>query len=225
VDLGIQGFRFDVINLISKNKYDNDPNKDGKQYYTDGKKVTTYLKELLSFVPSTNKNIFTVGELSSTTPQKLAEYTQRNQNLLTCAFFFKHLYLDKSPNIKFDYHKPDFKLFFDHIKKWYLLVNNKNGCMASVLNNHDQPRSLSRFIQEPKFYKVGAKMLFGFMSSLDGIPFIYQGEEIGMLNPWFENIKDYRDTESITYIKSKKLTKPTIGLQHLSRDNARTPMQ
>ena len=223
IDLGIKGFRFDVINLISKNEYKDDLQSDGRKFYTDGINVHKYIKELSSKFPN-DIDFLTVGELSSTTVKDTIEYANNKKTELDSVFTFHHLKVDYDGLNKFIDKKPDIKQLHKIMKEWFTKVSDAGSKMATFLNNHDQPRSVSRFIN--KEYRIqGAKMLFAFTSSLPGIPYIYQGEEIGMENVDFKNQEDFRDVETLNYFKNNNLKNIPNGILQKSRDNSRTPMQ
>ncbi|AAT27549.1 alpha,alpha-phosphotrehalase [[Mycoplasma] mobile] len=222
INLGVKGFRFDVINLISKSNF-NEDETDGRKFYTDGKKVEDYLQELRNEFPKEG-DFLTVGELSSTTMQKASIYSNLDKKRLDSAFTFHHLKIDYDEKGKFIYKKPDIKKLNEIFDTSFTETQKLNGYLAVFLNNHDQPRAVSRFIDE-EFHNVGAKMLGMLTLSLPGDTYIYQGEEIGMKNPNFENKEDYKDVETLNYFKELKLEKANDGIKQKSRDNSRTPMQ
>lgn len=222
LNLGIKGFRFDVINLISKSTYIEDET-DGRKFYTDGPKVHDYLKELRTWFPI-DEDFLTVGELSSTNVKDASKYSHKNKEELDSVFMFYHLKIDYDKKGKFIYKKPNIRELNDVLKFWFENSTQLGGNLASFLNNHDQPRSVSRFIDK-NFHSEGAKMLCALMLSLPGDFYLFQGEEIAMENPYFENKRDYRDVETLNHFLKINSTKATRGIKQKSRDNSRTPMQ
>lgn len=224
IDLGVKGFRFDVINLISKNEFKDDFDGDGRKYYTNGPKVHEYLKEIVKeFANETD--FLTVGELSSTDICNAQKFANSKNDELNSVFTFHHLKVDYvESNDKFIYQKPNILLLNKILQTWQEQMQETNSTLANFFNNHDQPRSVSRFIDE-KYYLQGSKMLFALQSTLKGITYIYQGEEIGMLNPNFEKKEQYRDVETLNYMNKHNYEQATKGIKQKSRDNSRTPMQ
>lgn len=232
LDKGVRGFRFDVINEIAKSSFADDPNEfDGRQYYTDQPKNHDYLHHLhqLSF-PKDDPYFITVGEMSSTTVGNCQKYTDPKNEELTMAFNFHHLKVDYKDKQKwtlmdFDFHELK-ELFFE----WQEGMQEHDGWNALFWNCHDQPRSLSRFGDPAGYPKQSAKMLATAIHLMQGTPYIYQGEEIGMENAGFTDLGQYRDVESINayhILKKQGKSDETIYaiLREKSRDNARTPMQ
>ncbi len=230
LDKGIKGFRFDVINVISKDKFEDDFEGDGRRFYTDGKKVSAYLKELNEKTFGKYEDVITVGEMSSTTIDKCIKYTNPDNHGLDMAFNFHHLKVDYKDGKKWTLMPFDFmelKRLFD---QWEVSMEEGGGWNALFLNCHDQPRSVSRFGDDKNFHKESAKMLATVIHMQEGSPYIYQGEEIGMTNNYFTDIKDYRDVETINYfkiLKDQNIPEDEIYeiIQEKSRDNARSPMQ
>lgn len=228
---GVKGFRLDVINLISKPKiFEDDNGGDGRKYYTDGYKIHEYLKELNKNTFGKYSDIVTVGEMSSTTIENCIKYSNPMENELSMVFNFHHLKVDYKDGNKWTLMDFDFLELKKIFENWQLGMEKGNGWNALFMNNHDQPRALSRFGNENKYYMESAKMLGTFIHMLRGTPYIYQGEEIGMTNPNFESIEEYRDVESINYYnilkKNKMDEKEILNILKLkSRDNSRTPIQ
>lgn len=230
LEKGIKGFRFDVINVISKDKFEDDFKGDGRIFYTDGKKVLEYLKELNENSFGKYDDILTVGEMSSTSIENCIKYTNPKNHALDMSFNFHHLKVDYKDGEKWSYMPVDLKKFKDLSDKWQIEMEKGNGWNALFLNCHDQPRSISRFGDDKKYHKESAKMLATIIHMQEGSPYIYQGEEIGMTNNYFTVIDDYRDVETINYykiLKEKNLSYKEIHkiIQTKSRDNARSPMQ
>ncbi|WP_188456970.1 alpha,alpha-phosphotrehalase [Virgibacillus oceani] len=229
-DKGIDGFRLDVINLISKNQdFPNDETGDGRKFYTDGPKIHDYLHEMNQavFAPY---GMMTVGEMSSTSLQNCILYTQQDRNELDMAFQFHHLKVDYPNGEKWTKAPFDFLRLKQILSNWQVGMHEGDGWNALFWCNHDQPRAVSRFGDDTKYHNESAKMLATTLHMMKGTPYIYQGEEIGMTNPNFTSIEDYRDVESLNAYKivkqQGKSEQETIDtLKQKSRDNARTPMQ
>ncbi|MEY8303509.1 alpha,alpha-phosphotrehalase [Anaerosalibacter bizertensis] len=231
IDKGVKGFRLDVINLISKpSKFKDDNIGDGRRYYTDGPKVHEYLKELNKRTFGKYEGIITVGEMSSTDIENCIRYSNPKEEELDMVFNFHHLKVDYKDGEKWSLMDFDFIELKKILIEWQLGIADGDGWNALFWCNHDQPRVVSRFGNDSKYWKESAKMLATSIHMLRGTPYIYQGEEIGMTNPYFNNIEDYRDVESLQYydiLKNKGMNTDEILkiLQSKSRDNSRTPMQ
>ncbi|OLS33978.1 alpha,alpha-phosphotrehalase [Bacillus sp. MRMR6] len=231
---GVDGFRLDVINLISKDQRfpDDDgsvPPGDGRRFYTDGPRVHEFLKE-------TNREVFskydamTVGEMSSTTIDHCIRYSNPESQELSMTFNFHHLKVDYPNGEKWSVADFDFPALKRILSLWQIEMNKGGGWNALFWCNHDQPRIVSRYGNDGEYRERSAKMLATTIHMMQGTPYIYQGEEIGMTNPKFDSIEDYRDVESLNLYKLKQeegLSKEEILeiLKHKSRDNSRTPVQ
>jgi trehalose-6-phosphate hydrolase len=228
-DKGVDGFRLDVINLISKQQdFCDDFTGDGRRFYTDGPRVHDYLQELSRdvFVP---RHCMTVGEMSSTTLAHCQQYSQQDGRELSMVFNFHHLKVDYPNGEKWQLAAPDFIELKKIFAEWQNGLHQQ-GWSALFWCNHDQPRIVSRFGHEGEYREKSAKMLATVLHMLQGTPYIYQGEEIGMTNPHFTQINDYRDVESLNLYLAHQAqgvaTKETLHtLAARSRDNSRTPMQ
>ena len=231
IDKGVTAFRLDVINLISKPKeFKDDFIGDGRRFYTDGPKVHEYLKELNKNTFGRKENIITVGEMSSTDIENCIKYSNPKEEELSMVFNFHHLKVDYKDGNKWSNMDFDFIELKKILIDWQLGMEKGGGWNALFWSNHDQPRVVSRFGDDEKYLVESAKMLGTAIHMLRGTPYIYQGEEIGMTNPYFKEIKDYRDVESIHYyniLKEQGIDHENIIkiLQSKSRDNSRTPMQ
>ncbi|MED3066271.1 alpha,alpha-phosphotrehalase [Bacillus thuringiensis] len=234
LDKGVTGFRLDVINLISKdqcflNDEGNTATSDGRKYYTDGPRVHEYLQEMNRKVFA-GKDVITVGEMSSTTIDNCIKYSNPERNELSMTFSFHHLKVDYPNGDKWTKAEFDFIKLKEIMSNWQIEMQKGGGWNALFWCNHDQPRIVSRFGDDRKYRNESAKMLATAMHMLQGTPYIYQGEEIGMTNPKFESIEQYRDVESLNIYDIKReegLSKEEIIgiLKQKSRDNSRTPMQ
>lgn len=226
---GVKGFRFDVVNLISKPAvFEDDDAGDGRRFYTDGPHVHEYLKELTA---DTGLNdLLTVGEMSSTSLDNCVRYTNPEEKELSMVFSFHHLKVDYKDGDKWALKEPDLKELTELLTTWQTQMQESGGWVANFWCNHDQPRAVSRFGSDTKYWKESAKMLATCAHLLRGTPYIYQGEEIGQTNAGFDSIEDYRDVESLNYfnILQQNGTSEEDALEILrqrSRDNGRTPMQ
>ncbi|HDR8159977.1 TPA: alpha,alpha-phosphotrehalase [Bacillus cereus] len=234
LDKGVTGFRLDVINLISKDQcFLNDEGStatsDGRKYYTDGPRVHEYLQEMNRNVFA-GKDVITVGEMSSTTIDNCIKYSNPERNELSMTFSFHHLKVDYPNGDKWTKAEFDFIKLKEIMSNWQIEMQKGGGWNALFWCNHDQPRIVSRFGDDGKYRNESAKMLATAMHMLQGTPYIYQGEEIGMTNPKFESIEQYRDVESLNIydikLKERLSKEEIIGiLKQKSRDNSRTPMQ
>lgn len=234
---GIDGFRMDVISLISKPEGlpDGIPGETG---YADsgcanGPHVHEYLKEMNKKVLS-HYNLITVGEASGVTLEEAKKYASADGSELNMVFQFEHVGSGPEGNNRFgkwDSHKMSLPVWKKILSKWQTGLEGK-AWNSLFLANHDQPRSVSWFGNDSAEYReISAKMLATCLHMMQGTPYVYQGEELGMCNAYFDKLEDYRDIESLNAYK--ELTE-TCGVSHeemmgylkrISRDNARTPMQ
>lgn len=231
IDFGMDGFRFDVINLISKGTF-KDSDKIGKEFYTDGPRVHEFLHELNRNTFGDKEGFMTVGEMSSTTLEHCIRYTRPDRQELSSVFNFHHLKVDykngeKWTTMPFDFVELKRILFY-----WQTGISKGNGWNAIFWCNHDQPRVVSRFgSDKTEAERVNsAKMLAIVLHLLQGTPYIYQGEEIGMTNLYLNSIEDYRDVESLNAYQIMKAEGRSENeilkvLQDKSRDNSRSPVQ
>ncbi|CAH5843868.1 Trehalose-6-phosphate hydrolase [Enterobacter cloacae] len=228
-DRGVDGLRLDVINLISKDQdFPNDETGDGRRFYTDGPRIHEYLQEMSRDV-FTPRNLMTVGEMSSTSLENCQQYASLDGRELSMTFNFHHLKVDYPGGEKWTLAKPDFVALKTLFRHWQQGMHNK-AWNALFWCNHDQPRIVSRFGDEGEYRVHAAKMLGMVLHGMQGTPYIYQGEELGMTNPHFSRITDYRDVESLNMFAELRASgrEPDELLAILaskSRDNGRTPMQ
>lgn len=240
LDKGVDGFRMDVINMISKVPGLPDVpahNNAGRfhldnRYFINGPRLLEFLGEMKREVLS-KYDILTVGETPSVTPQHAIEFTNEETGALSMVFQFQHMDIDAdmSTGTSRSTIKPWSLLELKQIMtRWQKEMENR-GWNSMYLMNHDQPRSVSRFGNDKEYRNESAKMLATFTLMLQGTPYIYQGEEIGMTNVAFETIEDYRDVETLNMYRElveEKGANPQALLKVInakSRDNARTPMQ
>lgn len=226
---GVKGFRFDVVNLISKPEiWEDDFEGDGRKFYTDGPYVHEYLKELVR--DTGIEDYVTVGEMSSTTLEHCIRYSGAEEKELSMCFNFHHLKVDYKDGNKWELMEPDYMELKVIFEKWQMGMQRGNARNALFWCNHDQPRIVSRFGNEGEYWKESAKMLAGMIHLMRGTPYIYQGEEIGMTNPHYTSIEQYADVESRNYYEillneGKTKEEALEILAARSRDNSRTPMQ
>lgn len=226
LELGVDGFRCDVISVISKTpelpngKWN--PFIKGLDKFVNGPNIHKYLQEINNQIIS-KYDCMTVGEMVFLTPEVANEYFQGKE--FDMLFHFEHTGVDSFMGLKWFILKFKPKKLKRIFSKWQYNVNWN----SLFLENHDQPRSISRFGDEGKFQIQSAKMLATMLYFQKGTPYIYQGQELGMTNAHFENIEDYKDIESQNIYKlGRKIFshKRMMGkLKYMSRDNARTPMQ
>lgn len=226
---GVKGFRFDVVNLISKPAvFQDDDLGDGRRFYTDGPRVHEYLKELVK--DAGIGDMPTVGEMSSTTLDNCVRYTNPAEKELSMTFSFHHLKVDYKDGNKWELQAPDLGRLKELLTTWQLEMQKAGGWNAVFWCNHDQPRAVSRFGDDGQYWKESAKMLATCVHLLRGTPYIFQGEELGMTNAGYTSIEQYRDVESLNYyqimLQNGKTEEEALEvLRRRSRDNGRTPMQ
>ena len=238
LEKGIDGFRMDVITLISKDPaYPDGPviqNKAYGSYYAgcaSGPRVHEYLQEMNREVLS-KYDIMTVGEAPHTSADEAAPYTASDRHELNMVFHFDHMHLDYDENGKYAKNRVKLTDLKEVMTKWQDTMHEWDGWNSLYWSNHDQARAVSRFGNESEPYRVkSAKMLGTILHMMQGTPYIYEGEELGMTNAHFESIDEYKDVEALDIFRdfterkgfSEKDTLELLGLK--SRDNARTPMQ
>ena len=230
-DKGVKGFRFDVINLIGKDEVlENCPENDGKPAYTDKPIVHDYLHMLNEATFGQADSFITVGEMSATTIENCILYTDPARHELSMAFNFHHLKVDYENGQKWSLKKFDFEELKHLFHTWGKEMSDHDGWSALFWNNHDQPRALNRFVDVQHFRNEGATMLAASIHLSRGTPYIYMGEEIGMVDPDYDSMADYVDVESINayqmLLEQGKTPEEAFAIiQAKSRDNSRTPMQ
>lgn len=236
LDKGVDGFRMDVINFLSKDQRYLDGQMtatgygDGAPYYIDGPRIHAFLQEMNKQVLSKYQTI-TVGETPSVNVEEAKRYTDESRGELNMVFHFEHVDIGNGEFGKWtpqSWKLTDLKRIFS---RWQEGLG-QDGWNSLYWSNHDQPRAISRFGDDRKQFRVlSGKMLATCLHMLKGTPYIYQGEEIGMTNVAFESISDYRDIETLNaykdYTEKNLLTKEEVmnGIYNRSRDNARTPVQ
>lgn len=230
-DKGVKGFRFDVINLIGKDEVSVDcPENEGKPAYTDKPIVHNYLRMMNQATFGSDDSFMTVGEMSSTTMENCVLYSSPDRQELSMTFNFHHLKVDYKDGQKWTLAPFDFEELKSLYHSWGKEMSDKDGWSALFWNNHDQPRALNRFVDIQNFRKEGATMLAASIHLSRGTPYIYMGEEIGMIDPDYDSMADYVDVESLNAYqmlleKGKSQQEAFQIIQAKSRDNSRIPMQ
>lgn len=233
LDKGIDGFRLDTINTIGKDP--NFPNAPegaikyvrGREFFTNQPQMYDVLKEMHQLTKP--YNIMTVGECSSADCDEALRMVGYDQQALNMIHQFEHDELDWGPSGPWeivDWKLSDLKAVFE---KWHKALRGK-GWNSFFWGNHDVPRAVSRFGDDTTYRVESAKLLALALMTMEGTPYIYQGDEIGMTNAGFESIQDYEDVDSLNYYKeamADNMPEADImqAIHYRSRDNARTPMQ
>lgn len=230
-DKGVKGFRFDVINLIGKDEVSVDcPENEGKPAYTDKPIVHNYLRMMNQATFGSDDSFMTVGEMSSTTMENCVLYSSPDRQELSMTLNFHHLKVDYKDGQKWTLAPFDFEELKSLYHSWGKEMSDKDGWSALFWNNHDQPRALNRFVDIQNFRKEGATMLAASIHLSRGTPYIYMGEEIGMIDPDYDSMADYVDVESLNAYQmlleeGKSQQEAFQIIQAKSRDNSRIPMQ
>ena len=227
LDKGIDGFRMDVINLISKPQ--NFPGGGSWTASANGPRVHEFLREMRREVLD-GYDIMTVGETPEVTVEQAIQYASLDGKELNMVFQFEHMMLDCDNGSIWTGKKAGLAELKEVLSRWQTGLSDR-GWNSLYFNNHDRPRSVSRYGDDGEYREKSAKMLATCLHFMQGTPFIYQGEELGMTNVPYSDINDYRDIESLNAYnilveESKYFSKETM-LRYLalkSRDNARTPM-
>ncbi|AZZ61115.1 alpha-glucosidase [Oenococcus sp. UCMA 16435] len=239
---GVDGFRMDVINLISKPAGLPDGKKNADEKYANVQPIVANGPRVHEFLQEMNRNVMakhkmvTVGETPGATPTDAEKYANLSGEELNMVFQFEHMSLDENNNPvlgKWSDKKVPLKELRDNLTKWQLNLYGK-AWNSLYWNNHDQPRMVSRFGNDTtEDYRIkSAKMLATMTHMMQGTPYIYEGEEIGMTNIYFDKLSEYSDLESVNayhqLVDDQHLLDSKTMLHYLalhSRDNARTPMQ
>lgn len=230
LDKGVDGFRMDVISMIAKPEEALLSDGLSCPIMTNNPQVHVYLREMNREVLR-HYDIMTVGETSDATVEDALQYANLDGSELSMAFGFEHVEIGNGPNGKWTSKRFNLNELRDIITKWQLGLKGK-AWNSLFWGNHDQPRAVSRFGDDrPEFRERSAKMLAICLHMLQGTPYIYQGEELGMTNAYFTDLSQYKDIESLRAFdeltQSGKLSEDEmlLCLQLRGRDNARTPMQ
>ncbi|WP_035101624.1 glycoside hydrolase family 13 protein [Aneurinibacillus terranovensis] len=232
---GIDGFRIDAITHIKKTAGLPDAaNPEGKPYvpalehHLNRPGIHDFLQEMKDEALS-KYEAMTVGETPGVSPEDALEYVNEMTGKFNMVFQFELMEIDSGPGGKWDLKLWRLRDLKKVITRWQKGLEGK-GWNSLYLENHDQPRSVSRFGDDHKYHKESAKMLATFFMMLQGTPYIYQGQEIGMTNVRFSSIDDYKDVEILNYyreaLKEGKAGHDVMeSIYSKGRDNARTPMQ
>ena len=235
LDMGVDGFRCDVITLISKKQdfKNRAPTLAlcGKDAYVNGPRLHEFLHELYLDVYS-NYDCMTVGETVLSTLNEAKELTIPSKEELSMVFNFDHTNVDNFFGVKWIERKFNLKRFKKVFSKWQNGMYEVNGWNSLFIENHDQRRSPGRFNTslDNEYKDISSKMLASTYFLMQGTPFIYQGQELGMTNGDFKTIDDFKDVETHNIDKMRKeipILRPILNksLFRESRDNARTPFQ
>lgn len=228
---GVRGFRFDVINVIGKSEdlVDSTDPTEEKTLYTDTPVVHDYLKELNRTTFGQDEDSITVGEMSSTTIPNSVRYTNPKEKELSMVFTFHHLKVDYKDGEKWTKTPFDFMKLKGLLSSWQTGMTEGGGWNAVFWNNHDQPWALNRFGDPVHYREKSAEMLAATIHFLRGTPFIYQGEELGMVNPDYQSMDEYVDVEcknAYQELLDKGMSEDEAFaiIKAKSRDNSRVPM-
>ncbi|MFC4738206.1 alpha-glucosidase [Bacillus daqingensis] len=235
LDKGVDGFRMDVINFLSKEPgLPDNPHAapgelaSGADFFMNGPRMHEFLQEMHAEVMA-GRDVMTVGEMPGVNELQAIDYTEEERKELNMVFQFEHVDLDSGPGGKWDVLPFNMPKLRENLSKWQYALMEK-GWNSLYLNNHDQPRLVSRFGDDQTYWYQSASMLAIMLHMMRGTPYVYQGEELGMTNVRFKSIDDYEDIETLNMYKEKR----AAGVSHdalmekiysKGRDNARTPMQ
>ncbi len=229
LDKGIDGFRMDVINFISKNPDlpEGTPPEDGRPFFINGPRIHEFLQEMHREVLD-GRDTLTVGECSGASTADAVLYTDPARRELNQIFGMDLMEIDYSPQGKWIPRPWSYREMKEILSRWQLTLEGR-GWNTLFLSNHDQPRGLSRFGDPQNHREDSAKMLAALLLTLKGTPYILQGEELGLPNPAYPQLHHYRDIESLNFISQAqkdgwKESEILKALQEQSRDNGRSPM-
>ena len=224
---GVDGFRMDVINLISKKFYEQG---EGEDVHFMGPRLHEFLQEMHEEVLA-GANLLTVGECPGATVDDAIDFTAPERKELNMIFTFEHMDLDGGKHGKWDFKDFSMPELRENLIHWQESLHGK-GWNSLYLNNHDQPRMVSRFGNDGKYRVESAKMLANLVHFMEGTPYIYQGEELGMTNLDIESLNDLEDLESLNAWRDLVEERKIFSKEHMmeairrkGRDNARSPMQ
>ena len=236
LDRGVDGFRMDVINMISKDTrlLDGQPRPDntygdGSPYYLCGPRIHEFLQEMHREVFDGRRGLLTVGEMPGVTVQEGRAFTDPSRREVDMVFQFEHVTLDQGVD-KWDVRPLRLRDLKASLNRWQVGLAD-SGWNSLYWDNHDQPRAVSRFGDDGEYRELSAKLLATVLHLHRGTPYVYQGEELGMTNGAFATIDDFRDIESLNHyaeaveLKGRATEEVLEALRTMSRDNARTPMQ
>ena len=234
MEKGADGFRLDVASMYSK--VPGLPNGDpvmsniGCEHYQNGPRIHEFFHEMNANVMSKYPEIITVGETSGVTIEEAKKYAGNDTNEMSMVFQFEHVTMEYTNGDKFTQHPVKLSEWKAVMSKWQTELNGV-AWNSLYLTNHDQPRSVSRWGDDGKYRKESQKMLYTMLLTMQGTPYVYQGEEIGMTNVKYPSIKDYQDIQIVNAWKERieeggqDPEEFLRAVEKLGRDNARTPMQ
>lgn len=231
---GVDGFRMDVISLISKqldfpdSPFPDDYGKTIKNYYANGPRIHEYLNELNKKVLS-KYDIMTVGEGPGIDLSNGLDYVDESREELNMIFHFDHMFIDNGPGGKYDPVEVALPKFKQVFTDWDEKLKGR-GWGSIFLGNHDFSRMVSRFGNDKDYHQESAKLLAMLLLTMRGTTYIYQGDEIGMTNVAYPSIEDYNDVETLgswneAKARGENMTAYLKLVHRQSRDNARTPVQ
>ncbi|MGW5877036.1 glycoside hydrolase family 13 protein [Nocardiopsis terrae] len=231
---GADGFRLDVINFVSKNPELPDGPVVGDhgvfaEHAVNGPRLHEFLHEMHERAFA-GRDVLTVGEMPGVGVEQARIHTNPVNRELDMVFQFEHVDLDHGPGGKFDPRPLDLVRLKASLNRWQVGLNDR-GWNSLYWNNHDQPRVVSRFGDDGRYRVESATAMATTLHMMQGTPYVYQGEELGMTNAHLDDIADYRDLETLNYHRTMVETGKVdadaamAGITRMSRDNARTPMQ
>ncbi len=221
LDRGVDGFRMDVINLISKDL--------AAGVYFNGPRLHEFLQEMHREVFAGRSGLLTVGETPNVSLEEAVLLTDPARGEVDMVFQFEHVQLDQGPSSKWDLHALSLLDLKRSLGRWQTGLAEV-GWNSLYWDNHDQPRAVSRFGDDGEHRVAAAKMLATVLHFHRGTPYVYQGEELGMTNAPFNTIEDFKDIESLNHYREAVAAGASpddvlAALRKMGRDNARTPMQ
>ena len=232
LDKGVDGFRMDVISVISKrfplaDAQSNDFNVIINEVYANGPRIHEFLQEMHREVMS-KYDVMTVGEGPGINEEVVLDYVGKDRKELNMVFHFGHMFMDHGPGGRFDVKEKSFLDFKKVFSDWDQAIG-EDGWINIFLDNHDFPRIVSRWGNDGIYREASAKLFAMLLLSMRGTPCLYQGTEIGMTNVAFDKIEDYRDVEIHNFYKQAKADGANLDeflkAVHVNgRDNVRTPM-
>lgn len=228
---GVRGFRFDVLNVIGKSEHlvDSTDPQEEKMLYTDTPVVEDYIKELAAGSFGRDPAVVTVGEMSSTSIERAIAYTKPADHELSMTFSFYHLKVDYQDGEKWSQAPASIPALKKVLIDWQTGLDQGGGWQALFWNNHDQPWALNRFGDPDRYRVESATMLASALHLMRGTPYIYMGEELGMIDPAYDSIEDYEDVEAqnayrMLVAKGKPAQEAFAIVHAKARDNSRGPM-
>lgn len=236
LEKGVDGFRLDSINLVDKPKGlpDTEPGQDpnGISVVANGPRVEEYLRALCKRVHTHNhKDVVSIGETPDLSVDQARSYVGPESDSLSMVLNFEHMEVDRAEGLRWSMREWELPELKSVIERWQTGLTNSEW-QGLYFNNHDQPRAISRFCDDGQYRRESATLLATLLLTLRGTPFIYQGEEIGMTNPWFDDLDEIRDVATRGTLEYAIEDGEVSGFEEVkedinrrTRDNARTPVQ